>query len=194
VNLDDYIDSGLFLDHRITRGMVADMARGGALLNLFCYTGAATVRAACAGASSSLSVDLSNTYTAWARRNLEINGIDAAAHRVVRAEVMTWLNAAADAPDRFDCVFLDPPSFSTSKAMEGTLDVQRDHVGLVTAAARLLEPGGTLVFSTNHRRFRIDDEALRLAGLAVEDVSAATIPPDFARNRRIHRCFLVRRA
>ena len=108
--------------------------------------------------------------------------------------MLGWLDRAAESGDRFDVVFLDPPSFSTSKSMEGTLDVQRDHVALVTSAARLLADGGTLVFSTNHRRFRIDAEALGAAGLAVEDVSASTIPPDFARNPRIHRCFLVTRS
>jgi 23S rRNA (guanine2445-N2)-methyltransferase / 23S rRNA (guanine2069-N7)-methyltransferase len=194
VDFDDYLDTGLFLDHRITRGMVADLARGGSLLNLFSYTGAATVRAVLAGAASSLSVDLSNTYVDWARRNLELNGADPAAHRVLRAEIGAFLESAAKSPERFDVVFLDPPSFSTSKAMDGTLDVQRDQVALVTAAARLLSEGGVLVFSTNLRTFKLNGEGLAEAGLRVEDVSASTIPPDFARNPRIHRCFVVRRA
>jgi 23S rRNA (guanine2445-N2)-methyltransferase / 23S rRNA (guanine2069-N7)-methyltransferase len=195
VNLDDYLDTGLFLDHRITRGMVADLSVGGSLLNLFSYTGAVTVRAAVAGARSSVSIDLSNTYLAWARRNLALNGLDEEEHRVERAEVFSYLEKAAvpDGP-RFDVVFCDPPSFSTSNAMEGTLDVQRDHVRLITASAALLAEGGTLVFSTNMRRFKMDVEALAAAGLHVGDVSEETIPPDFARNPRIHRCFLVRRA
>lgn len=194
VNLDDYLDTGLFLDHRETRRRVAEAARGRSLLNLFCYTGAATVRAAVAGCASSTSVDLSNTYLEWARRNLELNGADPAAHTLVRADVTRWLETAA-APDGpgFDVVFLDPPSFSTSKGMEETLDVQRDHVALVTKAASLLAEGGLLVFSTNLRRFRLDTAALAAAGLAAADVSAETIPPDFARNPRIHRCFEVRR-
>jgi 23S rRNA (guanine2445-N2)-methyltransferase / 23S rRNA (guanine2069-N7)-methyltransferase len=193
VNLDDYLDTGLFLDHRITRDLVAKLAEGRSLLNLFCYTAAATVRAALAGAGSSVSVDLSNTYLDWAKRNLRLNGIDTEKHTLVRADVMSWLERAIRDDARFDVVFCDPPSFSTSKSMAGTLDIQRDHVALVKSAAALLTDGGTVVFSTNLRRFRIDVEALAAAGLAVEDVSDATIPPDFGRNRRIHRCFLVRR-
>lgn len=195
VNLDDYLDTGLFLDQRITRGMVADLAVGGSLLNLFCYTATATVRAAAAGARTSISVDLSNTYLSWARRNLALNGLDGTEHRTVHADVSAYLAKAAE-PDgpRFDVVFCDPPSFSTSNSMEGTLDVQRDHVRLITDAAALLSPGGTLVFSTNLRRFKIDVEALAQAELHVGDISEETIPPDFARNPRIHRCFLIRPA
>lgn len=195
VNLDDYLDTGLFPDHRVTRGMVAELARGRSLLNLFCYTGAVTVRAALAGCVRSESVDLSNTYLDWARRNLELNGVDPAAHTLARADVFRYLDEAggADAP-RFDVVFLDPPSFSTSKAMDATLDVQRDHVSLVTKSAALLAPGGVLFFSTNLRKFHMDEAALAAAGLSVEDVSAASIPPDFARNPRIHRCFVLRRS
>lgn len=194
VNLDDYLDTGLFLDHRITRGIVADLARGGSLLNLFCYTAAVTARAAVAGARSSVSVDLSNTYLSWARRNLALNGLDEAEHRTERADVLAYLaKAGAQDGPRFDVVFCDPPSFSTSNAMDGTLDVQRDHVTLITASALLLAPGGTLVFSTNMRRFKIDVEALAQAGLHVGDISEETIPADFARNPRIHRCFLIRR-
>jgi 23S rRNA (guanine2445-N2)-methyltransferase / 23S rRNA (guanine2069-N7)-methyltransferase len=193
VNLDDYLDTGLFLDHRITRGIVADLAVGGSLLNLFCYTGAVTARAAVAGARSSVSVDMSNTYLSWARRNLALNGLEEAEHRTERADVMAFLKKAAAAQGpRFDVVFCDPPSFSTSNSMEGTLDVLRDHVELITDAAALLSPGGTLVFSTNMRRFKIDVEALAEAGLHVGDISEETIPPDFARNQRIHRCFLIR--
>jgi len=195
VNLDDYLDTGLFLDHRITRGIVADLAVGGSLLNLFCYTGAVTVRAAVAGARSTVSVDLSNTYLAWARRNLSLNDLDESEHRTERADVLAYL-AKAGVPEgpRFDVVFCDPPSFSTSNAMDGTLDVQRDHAPLIIASAALLSEGGTLVFSTNMRRFKIDVAALAEAGLHVGDISEETIPPDFARNPRIHRCFLVRRA
>ena len=195
VNLDDYLDTGLFLDHRVTRGMVADMSVGGSLLNLFCYTGAATVRAARTGARSSVSVDLSNTYVSWARRNIALNALDEQEHRVERAEVFSYLEkAAAAGGPRFDVVFCDPPSFSSSNAMEGTLDIQRDHVRLIVAAASVLSDDGTLVFSTNLRRFRMDVDALAAAGLHVGDVSEETIPPDFARSPRIHRCFLIRRA
>jgi 23S rRNA (guanine2445-N2)-methyltransferase / 23S rRNA (guanine2069-N7)-methyltransferase len=193
VNLDDYLDTGLFLDHRITRRMVAELAVGRSLLNLFCYTAAVTVQAALAGATSSVSVDLSKTYLEWAGRNLELNGLDATRHAVVRADATKWLSQAASdvAGPRFGVVFLDPPSFSTSKAMEETLDIQRDHVRLIRDAAELLEPDGVLVFSTNLRSFRLD--AAALGDLRVEDASAKTIPPDFERSPRIHRCFLVRR-
>jgi 23S rRNA (guanine2445-N2)-methyltransferase / 23S rRNA (guanine2069-N7)-methyltransferase len=193
VNLDDYLDVGLFLDHRLTRGMVAETARGGSMLNLFCYTAAATVQAALAGAATSESVDLSNTYLEWARRNFDLNGIDASAHRLVHADVQRYLHDAKERGAAFDVVFLDPPSFSTSKAMEGTLDVQRDHVQLIAAAADVLADGGTLVFSTNLRSFRFGEAGITALGLSVEDVTAATIPPDFERNRRIHRAFFVRR-
>jgi len=193
VNLDDYLDSGLFLDHRITRRIVGELAEGRSLLNLFSYTGAVTVQAAVAGAVATTSVDLSNTYLEWAGRNLELNGLAAPEHTLVRADALTWLaDAAADpAGSRFGVVFLDPPSFSVSKSMEETLDIQRDHVRLVRDAVSLLEPQGVLVFSTNLRSFRLDTAAL--ADLDIEDISAKTIPPDFERNPRIHRCFLVRR-
>jgi len=193
VNLDDYLDTGLFLDHRLTRGLVADLARGGSLLNLFCYTAVVTVRAALAGAASSTSVDLSNTYLDWAKRDFSLNGLDLETHRLVRADVVSWLADAARQHERYDVVFLDPPSFSTSKGMDGTLDIQRDHMALIRAAERVLAPGGTLVFSTNMRKFKLDEEGLAAAGLGAEDITAATIPPDFARNAKIHRCYLLRR-
>lgn len=174
--------------------MVAELAGGRSLLNLFCYTGATTVRCALAGAAASESVDLSNTYLDWARRNLELNGVDTSAHRLVRSDVVRYLEEAAGRDRRFGVIFLDPPSFSTSKGMEGTLDVQRDHGELIRRASMLLEPGGAMVFSTNLRSFRLDGAALEAASLLADDVSSRTIPPDFERRPRIHRCFLVRRA
>jgi 23S rRNA (guanine2445-N2)-methyltransferase / 23S rRNA (guanine2069-N7)-methyltransferase len=174
--------------------MVAELSAGTSLLNLFCYTATATVRAVAAGAERSVSVDLSNTYLDWARRNFALNAIDESRHQVVRADVLSWLEEQGRGAERFGVIFCDPPSFSTSKAMAGTFDVQRDHVALLTRAAALLEQDGVLVFSTNLRKFRIDDAALEAAGLAVQDVSEATIPPDFARNPRIHRTFRVRRS
>ncbi len=193
VNLDDYLDTGLFPDHRTTRRMVGELAEGRSLCNLFCYTGAVTVAAALAGAVATTSVDLSKTYLEWAGRNLELNGLGEPAHRLVRADATKWLAQAAADPSgpRFGVVFLDPPSFSSSNAMEGTLDIQRDHAGMIRDAAMLLEPDGVLVFSTNLRKFRLDVAAL--GDLRIEDVSAATIPPDFARHPRIHRCYLIRR-
>jgi 23S rRNA (guanine2445-N2)-methyltransferase / 23S rRNA (guanine2069-N7)-methyltransferase len=193
VNLEDYLDTGLFLDHRTTRAMVAALAAGKRFLNLFAYTGAATVQAMLAGALTTTSVDMSATYTDWARRNAALNGIAGRSHEFVQADCVEWL--AQHAADRgvplYDVIFLDPPTFSNSKRMDGTFDVQRDHVALLRDAGALLAPGGVLVFSTNNRRFTLDTDAL--PELVAEDITAATIPQDFARNPRIHRCFrLVR--
>jgi len=185
VNFTDYLDTGLFLDHRLTRRLIGQLAAGRRFLNLFCYTGAATVHAAAGGARSSTSVDLSRTYLDWARRNLAINDLDPKRHELIQADVLAWLDE--EQHRRYGLIFLDPPTFSTSKRMTGTLDIQRDHVPLIEAAARLLEPDGILVFSCNFRRFRLDAE--RLAGFEIEDLTAATLPRDFARNPRIHQCF-----
>ena len=187
VNLTDYLDTGLFLDHRATRARVGELARGKKVLNLFAYTASASVHAGKGGALSTTSVDLSPTYCAWARRNLELNGLKEPQHKVIEAECREFMDRELR---RYGLVFLDPPTFSNSKRMEGVLDVQRDHVALIRAAVRLLERDGVLVFSTNNRKFRLDQEAL--ADLEIEDISAATIPRDFARNQKIHRCFLIR--
>jgi 23S rRNA (guanine2445-N2)-methyltransferase / 23S rRNA (guanine2069-N7)-methyltransferase len=189
VNFTDYLDTGLFLDHRKTRARIRALAQGKRFLNLFCYTGAATVHAAAGGAASTVSVDMSRTYLDWARRNLSVNGFAGDEHCLVQADCLAWL---AGAPaGAFDLVFLDPPTFSNSKRMEREFDVQRDHVELIRAASRLLSPGGLLLFSTNFRKFRLDLEAL--AGLEVRDITKATIPPDFARDPRVHSCYEVRR-
>ncbi len=189
VNPADYFDTGLFLDHRPTRILLRSMARGARFLNLFAYTGAASVYAAAGGAASTTTVDLSTTYLDWARRNMEINGFSGPRHRFVEADVLVWLKKERT---RYGLIFLDPPTFSTSKSMTGTLDIQRDHVGLIRDAIALLEPSGTLVFSNNFKRFKIDSESL--APLQVEDITSKTIPPDFARNQRAHHTFLVRKA
>lgn len=190
VDLDAYLDTGLFLDHRPVRRMLAELAPGKRFLNLFCYTATATVQVALAGAHSSLSLDLSNTYLDWARRNFALNGIDADRHRLQRADCLRWLAEPPAADLSFDLILLDPPTFSNSKRMEETLDVQRDHGDLIRACMARLAPGGTLVFSTNFRRFRLADE---VAGeFCVEDVSAATLDPDFRRDARIHRCWRIR--
>lgn len=191
VNLEAYLDTGLFLDHRRTRALVRERAAGRRLLNLFCYTGSFSVQAALGGAAESVSVDLSNTYLAWARRNFDLNGLDPGRHRLERGDARTWLGAAAMAGERFGLIVLDPPAYSSSKKMDRTFDVQRDHAELVLAAAELLEPGGELLFSTNLRAFRLD--AVALAGLVADDISARTIPEDF-RDQRVHRCWLMRRA
>jgi 23S rRNA (guanine2445-N2)-methyltransferase / 23S rRNA (guanine2069-N7)-methyltransferase len=188
VNFTDYLDTGLFLDHRATRARIRDEARGRRFLNLFCYTGAATVCAAAGGAVSTTSVDLSRTYLDWARRNLDINGFRGDAHRLVQEDCLAWL--AEDDGARYDLAFLDPPTFSRSKRMARDFDVQRDHVPLVRQAVGRLAPDGLLLFSTNFRKFRLDAEGL--AGLAVRDITRRTIPRDFARDARIHHCFEIR--
>lgn len=188
VNLEDYLDTGLFLDHRPLRMRLGELARGKRFLNLFCYTAAATVHAALGGASRTVSVDLSNTYLDWAEKNFAANRLDEAAHRLVRADCFTYL---AEARETFDLIFLDPPAFSNSKSMDRVLDVQRDHVELIDGAMQLLARGGSLFFSTNLRKFKLDEAALA-ERYEVRDVTANTIPKDFARNARIHVCFEVR--
>jgi 23S rRNA (guanine2445-N2)-methyltransferase / 23S rRNA (guanine2069-N7)-methyltransferase len=180
------------LDHRITRQMLREWAAGTDFLNLFCYTGSATVYAAAGGARSTVSVDLSNTYLDWAHENLKLNGFGDTAHELFRADCLEWLEGGAVWGPRFDLIFVDPPTFSNSKRMEGVLDVQRDHVGMIRRSLKLLRSGGRLVFSTNYTRFELDAGAL--ADLAVEDISARTIPPDFERHAKIHRCFVIRHA
>jgi 23S rRNA (guanine2445-N2)-methyltransferase / 23S rRNA (guanine2069-N7)-methyltransferase len=190
VNFDDYLDTGLFLDHRSTRARLRDYARGKRFLNLFAYTGTATVYVAAGGALATTSVDMSRTYLEWAQRNLALNGLADEAHAFVQADCRTWLTEAQRSPQRFDLIFLDPPTFSNSRRMEGVLDVQRDHPALIDACARLLTRDGLIVFSTNAQRFRLDEQ---LSGRCdVRDVSGLTLPKDFERNPRIHRCYEVR--
>jgi 23S rRNA (guanine2445-N2)-methyltransferase / 23S rRNA (guanine2069-N7)-methyltransferase len=192
VNFTDYLDTGLFLDHRITRARLRAAARGRRFLNLFSYTGSATVYAAHGGATHTTSVDLSNTYLEWTRRNLELNGFSLSGHELLRADVRAWLKDAARAAAQFDLIFMDPPTFSNSKSMAGVLDTQRDHGALILDAMALLARDGLLVFSTNAQRFKLE------RGLGerylIADITATTIPPDFERNARVHQCFEVRHA
>jgi 23S rRNA (guanine2445-N2)-methyltransferase / 23S rRNA (guanine2069-N7)-methyltransferase len=190
VNFRDYLDTGLFLDHRIVRGMLRAWSQDADFLNLFCYTGSATVYAAAGGARSTVGVDLSNTYLDWAHENLLLNGFRGANHELYRADCLAWLEEHESAGARFDLIFLDPPTFSNSKRMEGVLDVQRDHVGMIRRSLKLLRPAGRLVFSTNYTRFKLDAQGL--GDLAIEDISAATVPKDFERHAKIHKCFVVR--
>jgi 23S rRNA (guanine2445-N2)-methyltransferase / 23S rRNA (guanine2069-N7)-methyltransferase len=190
VNFRDYLDTGLFLDHRIVRGMLRTWAKDTDFLNLFCYTGSATVYAAAGGARSTTGVDLSNTYLDWAHENLLLNGFRGNNHELYRADCLAWLEEQEPGGARFDLILLDPPTFSNSKRMDGVLDVQRDHVGMIRRSLKLLRPAGRLVFSTNYTRFKLDHAAL--ADLAVEDLSTATVPKDFERHARIHKCFVVR--
>ncbi|NLC09994.1 MAG: bifunctional 23S rRNA (guanine(2069)-N(7))-methyltransferase RlmK/23S rRNA (guanine(2445)-N(2))-methyltransferase RlmL [Gammaproteobacteria bacterium] len=183
VNLTDYLDTGVFLDHRPMRMRIQQEAQGKRFLNLYCYTGAATVHAAIGGARTTTSVDLSKTYLDWAKRNLALNGFSEK-HQLVQADVMHWL---AEQQGSYDLIFIDPPTFSNSKRMQGFFDVQRDQLPLLQQAMRLLAPAGVLYFSNNFRRFELD--AKLSEEYQVEEISAQTIDTDFARNSKIHRAW-----
>jgi 23S rRNA (guanine2445-N2)-methyltransferase / 23S rRNA (guanine2069-N7)-methyltransferase len=183
VNLHDYLDTGLFLDHRPVRARLREAARGTRFLNLFCYTATASVYAASGGARTTTSVDLSATYLDWAARNLALNGFSGDAHQLIQADCLQWL-----AHDRgeYDLIFVDPPTFSNSKRADD-FDVQKEHARLLALCAERLAFGGTIVFSNNYRRFKLDAEIAERFN--VRDVSAASIPFDFTRNARIHQCY-----
>lgn len=187
VDLGRYIDTGLFLDHRPMRLKLADHCKGKRFLNLFCYTAAATVHAAVSGANESVSVDMSKTYLEWAQDNFKLNHINAYRHRLIHADILQWL---ANHHESYDIIFLDPPTFSNSKRMEDTLDIQRDHQNLIIRTIQKLKPGGVLYFSTNLRRFKLDTELHN--HYKINDISAWSIPDDFARNNRIHQCFEIK--
>ena len=187
VNLERYLDTGLFLDHRPIRHWIGEHASGTRFLNLFCYTATATVHAALGGAVHSTSVDMSRTYLNWAARNFEINTLDTRRHVLLQQDCMKFLE---DCTEQFDLIFLDPPTFSNSKNTENVLDIQRDHGSLIDQCMRLLPPDGLLIFSNNHRRFRMDDavgERYR-----VQDCTAASLDKDFERNPRIHQTWFIR--
>jgi len=187
INLTDYLDTGLFLDHRITRGMVRAEAQGKRVLNLFCYTGSFSVYAAHGGAKSVTSVDLSKTYINWAKRNMQYNKLyDDEKHEFVQADVMEAINELP--ANTFDLIVCDPPTFSNSKRMNDTFDVQRDHVPLLKKLLKACTDEGKIYFSNNYRNFAIDREAL--PATVVKDITGATTPFDF--QGRLHRaCFLI---
>ncbi|THA16005.1 bifunctional 23S rRNA (guanine(2069)-N(7))-methyltransferase RlmK/23S rRNA (guanine(2445)-N(2))-methyltransferase RlmL [Rodentibacter pneumotropicus] len=188
VNLTDYLDTGLFLDHRLTRKMVGELAKGKDFLNLFAYTGSATVHAALGGAKSTTTVDMSNTYLNWAEQNLILNDLEGKQHQLIQADCLQWLEKC----DRqFDLIFVDPPTFSNSKRMETNWDVQRDHIKLMGNLKRILRQGGTIVFSNNKRGFKMDFAGLEALGLSAVEISHKTLPLDFERNKQIHNCWLV---
>jgi 23S rRNA (guanine2445-N2)-methyltransferase / 23S rRNA (guanine2069-N7)-methyltransferase len=183
VNLHDYLDTGLFLDHRPVRAMLGSEARDTRFLNLFCYTGTASAYAAAGGARTTTSVDLSATYLEWAARNLALNGFAGASHRLIQADCIEWLRHERG---EYDLIFVDPPTFSNSKRADD-FDVQREHVQLLDLCAQRLAFGGRIVFSNNFRRFRLDDEIRQR--FIVRDIGTSTIPFDFTRNSRIHHCY-----
>ncbi|RNF49634.1 bifunctional 23S rRNA (guanine(2069)-N(7))-methyltransferase RlmK/23S rRNA (guanine(2445)-N(2))-methyltransferase RlmL [Marinomonas hwangdonensis] len=187
INLKDYLDTGLFLDHRPVRKLIQDKANGKRFLNLFCYTATATVHAGQGGARNSLSVDMSNTYTEWARRNIELNEFSSLHHQVERADCIEWLKQSRDT---FDLIFMDPPTFSNSKKMADVLDIQRDHGDLVRLAMARLAKGGELIFSNNYRRFVLDETLEQ--EFDVQNITRETLDPDFDRNGKIHQCYIVK--
>jgi 23S rRNA (guanine2445-N2)-methyltransferase / 23S rRNA (guanine2069-N7)-methyltransferase len=189
INLTDYLDTGLFLDHRITRQMIAEQSAGKDFLNLFAYTGSATVYAAAGNAKSTTTVDMSNTYLEWAQDNLALNSFMGEQHQFIRANCLEWLKTAEQASQRYGLIFLDPPTFSNSTRMEGVFDIQRDHISLINSAVNLLTDDGVLLFSTNRRDFKMDNDAL--PNLTIKDISRATLPQDFERNPKIHFCWSI---
>lgn len=186
VNLTDYLDTGLFLDHRQTRAMMQQRIKPGAsVLNLFAYTCSFSVYAAAAGARTH-SIDLSNTYLEWGKRNFEANAINPQQHRFEKADVLAWL--AEKPSEKYDLIVLDPPTFSNSKAMTTVLDTQRDHPELIRGCLARLAPGGSLIFSTNYRRFSLEEAALGLQNVQCKEITKQSVPPDF-RKRLPHRCW-----
>jgi len=190
VNFTDYLDTGLFLDSRPVRALIGRLARDRDFLNLFAYTGTATVYAALGGARSTLTVDLSRTYLDWAQRNLELNGIFGRQHEFEQADVLDWIEQPA--VRHFGLIYLDPPTFSRSKRMTDTLDIQRDHVHLIHQALTHLTDDGVLIFCCNQQTFRLDRAGL--GDLDIEDITRSTLPPDFSRQSRVHQCFRIQRA
>jgi len=189
INLTDYLDTGLFLDHRITRSLLAEQAAGKDFLNLFAYTGSGSVYAAAGNAKTTTTVDMSNTYLDWSRDNMALNGFTGENHHFVRANCLEWLQSAQQNEQRYGLIFLDPPTFSNSSRMDGVFDIQRDHVTLINMAASLLAENGVLFFSTNCRDFKLDTNLT--VELAVNNISGQTLPKDFERNPKIHYCWKI---
>ncbi|MFI3245692.1 MAG: bifunctional 23S rRNA (guanine(2069)-N(7))-methyltransferase RlmK/23S rRNA (guanine(2445)-N(2))-methyltransferase RlmL [Ferrimonas sp.] len=191
VNLTDYLDTGLFIDHRLARRYIQEQCRNQDFLNLFAYTGSASVHAALGGAKSTTTVDMSKTYLRWAEANFKQNHLRGRQHRFQHADCLAWLEQSTD---QFDFIFIDPPTFSNSKRMEKTFDVERDHLWLFEQLKRLLRPGGQILFSNNKRNFKMDSAGLIALGLTTNNISEQTRSPDFARNKHIHNAWIVRHA
>ena len=193
INLTDFLDTGLFLDHRITRSLVYDKVRSMgervSFLNLFAYTSSVSLYAASAGAFTT-SVDMSNTYISWSKRNFRQNDLLNENHQFIKADCLQWLEKAVIQEQKYDLIFIDPPTFSNSKTMEQVFDVQKDHVLLIESAAKLLSEKGEIIFSNNFRRFKLDEELREK--FSVQDITATTIPEDYKRNQRIHHCYIIK--
>lgn len=189
VNFADYLDTGLFLDHRPIRLMIAQQSSNKSFLNLFAYTGSATVHAASGGATRTTTIDMSSTYLDWAKKNMALNHFDGDDHQYFQANCMEWLKSP-DLHARYDLIFIDPPSFSNSKRMRQTLDIQRDHVFIICQAMKLLNPNGQLIFSNNLRKFKLD--LSRLSAFDIQDITHKTIPNDFKRRSNIHHCWIIK--
>lgn len=187
VNLHDHLDTGLFLDHRAMRRFIYENARGKRFLNLFCYTATASVHAALGGAASSLSIDLSNTYLDWARKNFSLNNIGGKQHRLKKGDCLAYLQSNRE---QFDLIFLDPPTFSNSKSTASTLDIQRDHVSLIKNAMKKLDKNGVLIFSSNRRNFKLDESLSH--NFELKDYTRASLDKDFEGRRNIHQTWLLR--
>ncbi|WP_101760413.1 bifunctional 23S rRNA (guanine(2069)-N(7))-methyltransferase RlmK/23S rRNA (guanine(2445)-N(2))-methyltransferase RlmL [Oceanicoccus sp. KOV_DT_Chl] len=187
VNMKDYLDTGLFLDHRPVRLKIAELAKGNRFLNLFCYTATASVHAAMGGATFTDSVDLSSTYLEWASKNMALNGFSETKHRMIRADVLEWVKTC---DNRYDLILLDPPTFSNSKKMDATLDIQRDHVALIHDAMKLLTRDGLLIFSNNQRKFSLAND--QLTDYCVENKSDWSLDKDFHRSKKIHQCWFIK--
>ena len=187
VNFTDYLDSGLFLDHRPVRKMISQEAQGKRFLNLYGYTATASVQAALGGAASTTTVDLSTTYLDWARMNFALNGLGEIRNKVVKADCLQWLR---ESKNSYDYIFVDPPTFSNTKKEKRVFDIQRDHLLLIRLAMSRLEAGGKLIFSTNFRRFKLDP--ILENEYAVVNISQQTIPFDFSRNKKIHMCWEIK--
>ncbi|GLX80422.1 ribosomal RNA large subunit methyltransferase K/L [Thalassotalea insulae] len=190
VNLWDYLDTGLFLDHRKTRQIVAQKAKNRSLLNLFAYTGSVSLQAALHGASSVTTVDMSKTYLSWAQDNFDLNNLSGHKYQFIQADCLQWLK---ENKTGYDVIFIDPPTFSNSKRMDESFDVQRDHIKVLTDAVNSLNQGGEIIFTNNKRNFKMDHEQLAALGLTAKNISEQTRDKDFARNKHIHNSWLITR-
>lgn len=191
VNFSDYLDTGLFLDHRAIRRLIFQLSKNKRFLNLFAYTGSATVYAARGGAKNTTTVDMSNTYIETARANMALNSFTQAEHEYIQADCLQWLERQANTKKkRYDLIFLDPPAFSTSKRMTKSFDVQRDHATIIRQCMLILADTGILLFSNNNRSFRIDSGLMD--DYEISEISSQTIPKDFEGNRRIHNSWQIK--